>query len=247
MSFNRLTQDISFISKLADKPNQAGMSAAELKAEFDKAGNALKIFINGFLDSLEGNTGASNIGIQPIAGLSANKVQTALSELYSKATASIGTAAIEDSAVTTDKIRNAAVVTSKIADGNITRGKLAKEALFSPSVLVNESTRTVTAADIGCTLQNSWNADVTYKITQAESESMPRGSEIAFIRAGSSASLTVSIKGEGVRLGIVGDKYYSNATVKIEDFLGIVAIRKVASDIANGDLWVVIGNVEVVS
>lgn len=127
MSFNRLTQDISYISKLADKPNQAGMSAAELKAEFDKSGNVIKTFINSFFDTLEGNTGASNIGIQPIAGMTANKVQSALSELYAKA-ATIGTSQLANGAVTADKLNAAAVTTVKIAEGNVTKNKLAEDA-----------------------------------------------------------------------------------------------------------------------
>lgn len=124
MSFNRLTQDISFISKLADKPNQAGMSATELKAEFDRAGNVIKTFINSMLDTVESTNGAFNIGIQPIGNLIANNVQTALSELNGKATSIIGTSRIGDGAVTKEKIHDAAVTANKIADGNITLEKL---------------------------------------------------------------------------------------------------------------------------
>lgn len=42
-----LDGDLSFISKLDDEPNDVGgMTSAELKAEFDKAGNVIKTYIN---------------------------------------------------------------------------------------------------------------------------------------------------------------------------------------------------------
>lgn len=45
-----LDGDISFISKLDDEPNDVGgMTSAQLKAEFDKAGNVIKDYINNSL------------------------------------------------------------------------------------------------------------------------------------------------------------------------------------------------------
>lgn len=45
-----LDGDISFISKLDDEPNDVGgMTSAQLKAEFDKAGNTIKDYINNTL------------------------------------------------------------------------------------------------------------------------------------------------------------------------------------------------------
>jgi hypothetical protein len=47
MAFTRLENDIANISKLSDRPNQNdGLSAAQLKGRFDKAGIDIKDFIN---------------------------------------------------------------------------------------------------------------------------------------------------------------------------------------------------------
>jgi hypothetical protein len=50
MAFTKLTDDISNISKLSNLPNiDDGLTPALLKAEFDKAGNSIKAFVNGVL------------------------------------------------------------------------------------------------------------------------------------------------------------------------------------------------------
>lgn len=140
----------------------------------------------------------------------------------------------------------AAVDGGLVTNATITRAKLANDALYSPAVVA--STRNIAASDLGCTLQNSWNASATYTLTQAVSTTLPTGAEIAFLRAAAAtSSASLKIATSGVRLGIIGDDYYTNIAVTIPDFLGMIALRKVASDNTNGDLWVVIGNVEVVS
>ena len=52
MLIDKLNEDLSFISALSDRPNDNGMSAAELKEKFDKAGNTIKEYINSTLDGL---------------------------------------------------------------------------------------------------------------------------------------------------------------------------------------------------
>lgn len=50
MAITQLTEDISYISKLDTEPNDVGgLSDAELKAEFDKAVNVIKDYINNVL------------------------------------------------------------------------------------------------------------------------------------------------------------------------------------------------------
>ena len=47
MSISNFDQDMNIIAKLPDEPGgEGGMSAAELKAEFDKGGNLIKTWIN---------------------------------------------------------------------------------------------------------------------------------------------------------------------------------------------------------
>lgn len=142
-------------------------------------------------------------------------------------------------------IEASAVETAKIKDGAVTRAKLAQDALFSPWIV--SGSRDIVASDIGGTIQNNWEESATYTLTQAVSATLPVGTEFAVLRAGSSASLIVSIVGSGVRFGMPGDTQYKNSTLKLTSYLDLVAIRKIAADNVNGDLWGVYGNVEVVT
>lgn len=75
MAVPRLTDDLDFIQKLSDNPNDTdGLSAAELKARFDAAVNVIKVFLNGSLaaaldaiqenaDKLDGKTVTNVLGI----------------------------------------------------------------------------------------------------------------------------------------------------------------------------------------
>ena len=69
MAFTRLENDIANISKLSNRPNQNdGLSAAQLKSRFDKAGVDIKDFINEVLiGELESEGGADNIGSTPLS------------------------------------------------------------------------------------------------------------------------------------------------------------------------------------
>jgi len=69
MAFTRLENDVANISKLSDRPNQNdGLSAAQLKGRFDKAGVDIKDFINDVLiEELESEGGADNIGSTPLS------------------------------------------------------------------------------------------------------------------------------------------------------------------------------------
>ena len=50
MAIPELTADLNVIAALSDLPNtDDGLSAAQLKAKFDEAGNAIKTYINGSL------------------------------------------------------------------------------------------------------------------------------------------------------------------------------------------------------
>lgn len=160
MAFTRMTGNVDNISALSDRPNDTdGMSAAALKAAFDAAGNALKTYVNTVLIPELEASGAENIGIEPITALgSADNVQAALEALFDEIResqagvvldGSIGTAKLEDLAVTaaklselavttekiyglavtTAKLANGAVTTDKIADANVTGAKLAPAAV----------------------------------------------------------------------------------------------------------------------
>lgn len=156
---------------------------------------------------------------------------------------------LEASAVETAKIKDKAVTTAKLADLAVTRAKLAQDALFSPWIV--SGSRDIVASDIGGTIQNNWEESATYTLTQALSATLPMGAELAVLRGGTYEKTIVSIVGSGIRFGIPDDMpggpMYPNATLKITSYLGLVAIRKIAADNTNGDLWGVYGNVEVVT
>lgn len=150
MALPRITADLNIISALADEPNDVGgLSAAELKAKFDEAGNTLQDYINNtLLASLETN-GANGIGFDPISGLSdAHNVQEALALLKSfidnvsvgdipDASLSgrklIGSSITERElaalSVATVALKALAVTTEKIAPNAVTNEKLAGEAV----------------------------------------------------------------------------------------------------------------------
>lgn len=136
MAYERLTDDLDIISKLDTEPNDVGgLSAEELKAKFDEAGNAIKSYINEtLLPSMEGENGAENIGIAGISQIStATNVQDALvlicqliNDISQGAVpdGSIGALKLADAAVTAAKIALSAVNSDNIVDGAVITAKL---------------------------------------------------------------------------------------------------------------------------
>lgn len=138
-SFTNLTTDLDVIQKLDDLPNAVGgLSAADLKAKFDEAANAVKDYINTVLlaqlqAETSGQAGANRIGISGIVGLTGtNNVQDALAAIYAAALAaqagtildgSISTAKLADLAVTAAKLAADAVTGQKIAAGAVDNSK----------------------------------------------------------------------------------------------------------------------------
>lgn len=84
MAFPRFNTETDNISALSDRPNDAdGLTAEQLKARFDKAGDDIKSWINtSLIPYLEGTSAASSIGISQIPGVEADNVQDALAEIY---------------------------------------------------------------------------------------------------------------------------------------------------------------------
>lgn len=133
MSFTRLTADVLNISALADRPNDGGMSAADLKAEFDKAGATIKAFINALIDELEAAASSGSLGISPITGLTAANVQEALAALKAEVD-NATTGSLPDASLTTAKYHDLSVTTAKIADLAIATAKLAAKAVTGDKV-----------------------------------------------------------------------------------------------------------------
>lgn len=129
MPIGNFNQDLDIISKLQDEPNvDDGLTAAQLKARFDLAGNKIKTWINSvlipFVNSLEAGGGGGGGEIADGSVTTQKLADGAVTE--GKVGGSAITAAkLATHAVTSAKIDDLAVTTSKIAAGSVTTQKLA--------------------------------------------------------------------------------------------------------------------------
>lgn len=167
---------------------------------------------------------------------------------------SIPTSALKDLSITSEKLNNDAVTSAKIASGAvsgikisdnaITRIKLAKDALYSP-IKYFDGVHTLSIADIGETLASSGVAENTVTLTTAISTTMPIGAEIAvFWMAGTSVKLQFT---GTMRIVMPGEDVLVNGSLQLSEKFTLVALKKIQIDVANGDIWTVQGDVEVVT
>ena len=146
MALTRLTDDLDIISVLDNEPNDVGgLSADEFKAEFDKAGNIIKKYINEvLLTELASAIGAENIGIAKVDGLTGiGTVQAALAKIE-KQMADMTQGAVADASISTEKLSDLAVTTAKLAAACVTAAKLAAGAVGTEAL----SDLAVTAAKL---------------------------------------------------------------------------------------------------
>ena len=166
---------------------------------------------------------------------------------------SIPTSALKDLSITSEKLNNDAVTSAKIANGAvsdvkisdnaITRIKLAKDALYSP-IEHFDGAHALTVSDIGKTLASSGVAENTVTLTTAISATMPIGTEIAvFWMAGTSVKLQFI---GTMRIVMPGKDVLVNGSLQLSEKFTLVALKKIQIDVANGDIWTVQGDVEVV-
>ena len=92
MAFTKVTADPANIAALADRPKNNGLSAAQVKAKFDKAGVDLKTYLNDVLTeelerTTDGDSGADNIGATAVGDGVATTVQGILEEIDADVTA----------------------------------------------------------------------------------------------------------------------------------------------------------------
>ena len=148
MAIPKFEKDISYISKLADQPNDntnSPLSAAQLKERFDAAGNDIKEFINNELvpaisediaAAAEGLSGGGQLGEEKIAdgAISASKLAVAAVRTEAMADAAVTTAKMADNATIATKIADGAVATAKLAQNAVTRDKLADDAVSANKI-----------------------------------------------------------------------------------------------------------------
>lgn len=185
---------------------------------------------------------STNIWSISVSGKVTNEGLSDGSVTYSKlAEKSVGTSKIADDAVTSEKI----------SDGSVTRSKLAADALYSPVSFITNSSYSITNADSGKTLTDAYSARAnpfTFSLTQGNSTNIPLGYEVAIIWR---YCTSVTISFSGIRACVPGSGQIatssSDGSVEISEKFGTIAMKKVESDNTYGDMWIITGNVEVVS
>lgn len=152
-----------------------------------------------------------------------------------------------DGAVGTENLTDGTVTAAKIAGGAVSRDKLANNALYSPINYLSSDSYSIEAGDLGKTIVQTTSlasANVTVTLSQAVSATMTSGSEIALVWLYGTG---VKLQSSGVRFAMVGESNYFKTGISIPERFGMIAIKKIAPDSTNGDLWLVQGFAEVVS
>ena len=172
MAFTQLSDDLNIIQALDDEPNDVGgLSAQELKAKFDEAGNTIKTYLNDtFLTELGGDDGAPNVGITVIPEIpTVANVQDALVAIIRIAQeAQSGT--LTPGIIDTEKLANLAVTTGKLADACVTVNKVAADAVTTAKIaglavtaakLAADAVETAKIKDLAVTTEKIANKAVT--------------------------------------------------------------------------------------
>lgn len=130
---------------------------------------------------------------------------------------------------------------------------ISPETNYSPIHALTEASYSLTSDDIGLTFAPAYEirtTPVTIYLAQAASTNIPNGTEIAILNSFRSS---VTISTVGVKIAIPGyiDTEDGCTTTESHSFIAadsnsLLALKKIRSD-ANGDCWLLTGNVEVVS
>ena len=193
-----------------------------------------------------GTIGESAYGAQSIPTSALKDLSVTSEKLNNGA---VTTAKIASSAVINDSIANGSVSGAKIADGAVTRAKLAQDALYSPIVVCSGSSYNLSQNECGKTLINdpANSSILEYNIGKGSSQWISAGSEFAFISSFGQVNLCFW---DNILIAIAGESSLKNAPLKlkISENFGMVALKKLYHDPeGTGDIWLVTGNVEVVS
>lgn len=134
MAYSKITDDMDIIQALPDEPNDVGgLTAAQLKAKFDEAGNKIKTAFNNLVDELNSeesgeSISASAVSFNSTSGVQEDNVQDAIENVQGQL-AGISQGSVANGSITTVKLDNSAVTTEKLANGSVTSAKLAAGAI----------------------------------------------------------------------------------------------------------------------
>lgn len=129
MALTTFNEDVEIISKLSDLPNDTeGLSPAELKERFDRAGKLLKEYINGvLLTELGGASAAGSLGVGPVNGTDMGAtIQAALDALASQLSET-ALGSIPDKSLTEAKFADLSVSTRVLGELSVTPSKLSND------------------------------------------------------------------------------------------------------------------------
>lgn len=143
----------------------------------------------------------------------------------------------------------ASIPTSAYQDASVTRAKLAQDALYSPIMVCSGSSYDLSRNECGKTLiNNPTNSSILeYHIGKGNSQWISAGSEFAFISLFGQVNLCFW---DNILIAIPDEGSLKNAPLKlkISENFGMVALKKLYHDPeGHGDVWLVTGNVEVVT
>ena len=139
------------------------------------------------------------------------------------------------------------IPTSAYQNTSITRAKLAQDALYSPVVTKTDSF-SVLANEVGKTyFVNALTKDVQVSVPSNVAAGLSVGADFA-VYWFYAQSITLVL--ENVRVCLQGDTTIygglnKQVRITINDIRSMVALKKMLQSSTNGDIWAVIGNVEV--
>ena len=139
------------------------------------------------------------------------------------------------------------IPTSAYQNASVSRAKLANDALYSPVVTKTDSF-SVLANEVGKTyFVNASTKDVEVSVSSDVTAGLSVGADFA-VYWFYAQSITLVL--ENVRVCLQGDTTIygglnKQVRITINDIRSMVALKKMLQSSTNGDIWAVIGNVEV--
>ena len=139
------------------------------------------------------------------------------------------------------------IPTSAYQNASVSRTKLAQDALYSPVVTKTDSF-SVLANEVGKTyFVNASTKDVEVSVSSDATAGLSVGADFAVYWL-YARSITLVL--ENVRVCLQGDTTIygglnKQVRITINDIRSMVALKKMLQSSTNGDIWAVIGNVEV--
>lgn len=155
------------------------------------------------------------------------------------------------SAVETAKIKDKAVTGAKIADGSVTQANLSVNARCG-LVISASAGKNLENSDAGNTYYAGWTSTgsvKTWTLNAELSAKISNGFAVAFTELWPNDKTRISIsgvrllhRGEGQLLG-----KSQSAVLGLVERCNMIALQKMSTDATNGDVWLITGDVEVVS